>query len=80
MKKKLEYAFALYDADGNGYLDKDEIKLVINGMLDLLGADKKHNDPQKLADECMKELDSSHDGQVSKEEFINGLMKNYSLR
>lgn len=49
-------------------------------MLDLLGADRKHNDPKKLADECMKELDSSHDGKVSKEEFISGLMKNYSLR
>ena len=66
LKKKLEYAFALYDADGNGYLDNDEIREVITGMLDLLGADKKHNNPKELAEQCMKELDSSQDGQVSK--------------
>ena len=66
LKKKLEYAFALYDADGNGYLDSNEINDVITGMLDLLGADKKHNNPKQLADECIKQLDSSKDGQVSK--------------
>jgi Ca2+-binding EF-hand superfamily protein len=80
LKRKLEYAFQIYDDDGNGYLDKDEIKNVINGMLDLLGADKKMNDSQKLADEAIKALDTSKDGKVTKDEFIEGLMKNYSLR
>ena len=66
VRKKLEYAFVLYDADGNGYLDNNEVRAVLTGMLDLLGADKKHNNTQQLADECMKDLDSSHDGKISK--------------
>lgn len=37
MKRKLEYAFILYDADGSGFLDSDELKTVMVGMLDLLG-------------------------------------------
>jgi Ca2+-binding EF-hand superfamily protein len=49
-------------------------------VLDLLGADKNMNDPQKLADEAIKQIDTSRDGKVTKEEFIKGLMKNYSLR
>jgi Ca2+-binding EF-hand superfamily protein len=31
--KKLEYAFTLYDADNNGYLDINEVRGVIYGML-----------------------------------------------
>lgn len=38
LKKKLEYAFELYDADNNGYLDPNEIKTVLTGMFDLLGS------------------------------------------
>jgi len=62
----LEYAFEIYDSDGNGYLDNNEIREVIKGMLDLLGADKKSNNASQLAEECIKQLDASNDGKVSK--------------
>lgn len=35
-------------------------------MLDMLGADKKAHNVQALAAECMKDLDKSHDGKVTK--------------
>lgn len=38
-QKKLEFAFEVYDADNNGYLDSAELKTVIHGMLDLLVRD-----------------------------------------
>lgn len=37
LKTKLEYAFILYDGDGSGYLDYNELKNVLSGMLDLIG-------------------------------------------
>ena len=37
VKEKLEYVFNLYDIDGNGYIEKDEIKPVLLGMYTLLG-------------------------------------------
>ena len=80
LKTKLEYAFNLYDADNSGYLDGEELREVIYGMLDLLGADKKSSDVSILAEQCMRELDTSNDGRVSKAEFIEGLSKNYSMR
>jgi len=79
-RQKLEYTFALYDTDDNGYLDNNEIVQVLKGMLDMLGADKKNTDSRALAAECLKDLDKSHDGKINKDEFINGLMANYSLR
>ena len=36
-QQKLEYAFTLYDADGNGTLDNNEVRAVLSAMLDLLG-------------------------------------------
>jgi Ca2+-binding EF-hand superfamily protein len=80
LNRKLEYAFDLYDADRNGYLDKNEVREVVTGMLDLLGADKKGQNSAQLAEECIRQLDASKDGKVTKAEFINGLLKNYSLR
>jgi Ca2+-binding EF-hand superfamily protein len=80
LNRKLEYAFDLYDADRNGYLDKNEVREVVTGMLDLLGADKKGQNSTQLAEECIRQLDTSKDGRVTKAEFIDGLLKNYSLR
>jgi hypothetical protein len=48
-------------------------------MLDLMGADQK-TDIRALTSEVMKQLDSGHDGRVSKEEFIRGVQANYALR
>ncbi|RNA31685.1 Neuronal calcium sensor 2 [Brachionus plicatilis] len=79
-KKKLEYAFELYDADNNGTLDMNEVRSVLVGMLDLLGADKRATNVSQLTEECCSQLDKSGDGKISKEEFIEGLLKNYSLR
>lgn len=79
-RQKLEYAFDLYDADNSGDLDRLELKAVIHGMLDMLGADKKGHSAANLATECLHQLDKNNDGRVSKAEFINGLMENYSLR
>ena len=79
-KKKLEYAFEMYDSDNGGFLDKNELNAGIFGMLDMLGADRKGHNSQDLAKECMSQLDKSHDGKISKDEFVNGLLANYSLR
>ena len=66
MTKKLEFAFDLYDQNRNGYLDRNEIRQVISGMLDLIGACKTVNNENQVADECFRMLDVDADGQVSK--------------
>jgi Ca2+-binding EF-hand superfamily protein len=73
LKSKLVYAFELYDADNNGFLTPNEVQEVLSGMLDLLGADKK-TDVKALTEEVLKQLDSSRDGKVSKDEVNNFLL------
>ena len=79
-EEKLDYAFDLYDIDENCTLNKSELREVLNGMLDMLGADRKGHSAEELANECLAQLDESGDGTVTKEEFINGLLESYSLR
>jgi Ca2+-binding EF-hand superfamily protein len=73
LASKLNYAFELYDADNNGFLTSNEVQEVLAGMLDLLGADKK-TDVKALTEEVLKQLDSSRDGKVSKDEVNNFLL------
>jgi len=77
---KLTYAFELYDADNNGYLTAAEVKQVITGMLDLLGASKSGYNVDQIANECLDVLDTSNDNKVTKDEFVKGLTGNYQLR
>ncbi len=62
----MEYAFQLYDIDGNGYLDKNEIRQVIKSMMDFIGANNDVNRPDQVANECFRLLDESNNGKVSK--------------
>ncbi len=79
-KKKLEYAFALYDRDNNGYLDSREIRTVLLAMLDLLGADKRSHNVTMLTDECMKSFDTCQDGKIIKgKDYIAFRSKFYSV-
>ena len=56
----------MYDEDKNGYLDRDEIREVIRGMINLFGSDVNRAKTTELAEECFNLLDVSKDGKVSK--------------
>lgn len=78
-RKRLEYAFKLYDRDKNGYLDRDEIREVIECMGELIGVEAR-DELDKLVNECIGELSDSMRGRVSMDEFVDGLLRNYRLR
>jgi Ca2+-binding EF-hand superfamily protein len=68
VKKKLEYAFYLYDSDGTGRLDVNKIKNVIEIMLKVLQADKNFN-AQTVAENCLILLDKRKFGFIVKGNF-----------
>lgn len=79
MEDKLGVAFEVYDLDNTELVDLEELKTVLPAMVDLLGA----NDDvtiEEMAQDAMKKLDLSYEYQISREEFVKGLMKNYGLR
>ena len=79
-RSKLSYAFDLYDMDSNGFIDVDELSMIIFAMFSMLGTEKSKEQSLSLAQMCLNQLDKSGDGKISKQEFISGLLENYSIR
>ncbi|XP_051847161.1 guanylyl cyclase-activating protein 3 [Antechinus flavipes] len=75
--QKLKWYFKLYDADGNGSIDRKELLNIfmeiqaINGQ-NILNA-------QELANLVFEKIDVNNDGELTLEEFIGGLEKDPKL-
>ncbi|XP_029904290.1 guanylyl cyclase-activating protein 2-like [Myripristis murdjan] len=74
---KLKWSFKVFDSDGNGCLDRREVRLIVKIIYKL----KKHNNPfvsentQDICDRIFALVDKNKDGQISLEEFIEGAEK-----
>jgi len=80
-KKKLEWAFLMYDIDRNGYIDKKEMKKIMDAIYDLLGEDKSGpNSPAIKVDQIFSKMDINGDQKLSREEFVSGCLQDDYLR
>ena len=68
-------AFDKFDRDGNGFLDKDEIHLMLEDVMNPTGRrnQAKAPAPQEAVDEFMEHFDGNSDGKISRQEFQDGL-------
>ncbi|CAM4856013.1 unnamed protein product [Rotaria socialis] len=76
MRQKLDYVFALYDKDKNNSIDRKEMIKVISAMYDLLGKPKKDYPPERCVDDVFSLIDVNNDHSLTKDEFIDGVLKN----
>jgi len=79
--EKLEFAFAMYDLDGNGFIDKDEMAQIMEAFYKLVGplvtfSGKKYESPTALVQEFFDLMDANGDGKISLQEYKDGALKN----
>lgn len=63
---RLKQAFAMFDKDGSGFIDADEVKAT-------LGFSKSLN--EDAVNKLIEEVDQNHDKKISFEEFANMMRK-----
>ncbi|TDH17393.1 hypothetical protein EPR50_G00008980 [Perca flavescens] len=76
LEDKLRWSFKVYDRDGNGSLDRQEVRHLVK----IINKIKRHNDPtagniDDICDRLFDLVDKNNDNQISLEEFIEGAEK-----
>ncbi|KAJ8345582.1 hypothetical protein SKAU_G00297750 [Synaphobranchus kaupii] len=83
--QKLEWAFNLYDVDGNGTISKNEIQEIVKSIFNMISAeDQKNlpddeNAPEKRADKIWTFFGKKENDKISEGEFIQGVMDNTEI-
>ncbi|XP_062404748.1 guanylyl cyclase-activating protein 2-like [Sardina pilchardus] len=76
LEDRLKWSFKVYDRDGNGRLDRKEIRHIIKIIYKMK---TKNTDigmtPQEMCDRIFELVDENHDGQISLAEFMEGAQK-----
>ncbi|XP_037113426.1 recoverin a [Syngnathus acus] len=84
-RQKLEWAFALYDVDGNGTISKNEILEIVKSIFNMIPTDDQENlaedenTPEKRAEKVWCFFGKKDNDKISEGEFIQGVMDNKDI-
>ncbi|KAJ3053228.1 hypothetical protein HDU79_009849 [Rhizoclosmatium sp. JEL0117] len=74
--EKLQWAFTLYDVNGDGYVTRDEMIQVVTAIYTMVGPAVKHavdeDTPEKRVDKLFGMMDMDGDGKLSLQDFVKG--------
>ncbi|KAM5135103.1 recoverin [Mantella aurantiaca] len=83
--QKLEWAFSLYDVDGNGTINKIEVLEIIMAIFKMINAeDQKHlpddeNTPEKRTNKIWVYFGKKDNDKLTEGEFIQGIVQNKEI-
>ncbi|XP_074643226.1 neurocalcin homolog [Tubulanus polymorphus] len=80
-EEKLNWAFQMYDIDGNGSIERSEMEEIIKAIYMMIGTviSAEEMSPQKRTNEIFDKMDKNKDGVLTKEEFVNGCLADKQL-
>jgi len=68
-KEDIERVFALYDRDGNGTIENEELRGFLKDLLELVKRDYDTTDLKDFEDTILKGCDFNRDGKINKKEL-----------
>uniref|UniRef100_A0A0N4ZYT4 Ca2+/calmodulin-dependent protein phosphatase calcineurin subunit b n=1 Tax=Parastrongyloides trichosuri TaxID=131310 RepID=A0A0N4ZYT4_PARTI len=71
-KEKLRFSFSMFDLNKNGFITREEFKVILNMMV---GNNITTDQLECIADRTITEADTNNDGKISFEEFCKAMDK-----
>ncbi|XP_002934113.2 guanylyl cyclase-activating protein 2 isoform X2 [Xenopus tropicalis] len=80
LEHKLRWSFKIYDKDGNGCVDKRELKEIIQSIYSIKRGWRRDQEaqlmsPEEICERIFQIVDENGDGQLSLQEFVEGAKK-----
>ncbi|XP_013372241.1 PREDICTED: guanylyl cyclase-activating protein 1 isoform X1 [Chinchilla lanigera] len=79
VEQKLRWYFKLYDVDGNGCIDRDELLTIIRAIRTINPWSDTGMSAEEFTDTVFAKIDVNGDGELSLEEFMEGVQKDQML-
>ncbi|XP_072315805.1 guanylyl cyclase-activating protein 1-like isoform X1 [Eucyclogobius newberryi] len=70
INQKLKWYFKLFDQDGNGKIDRDELETIFTAIQDITR--NRDIDPEEIVALIFEKIDVNGEGELTLEEFIEG--------
>ena len=81
-KKKLEWAFKVYDVNGNGEISRDEMEEVVGALFKMQFSQNVDDLKAKVAEKSAQifaAMDSDKDGTITQEEFMTACAQDQQI-
>ncbi|CAL9704674.1 unnamed protein product [Knipowitschia caucasica] len=78
VQQRLRWYFKLYDVDGSGCIDRDELLLIVRSIRAISGISHEMS-PEDFTNMMFDKIDIDGDGELSYEEFMEEIQKDEDL-
>nr|AYD91309.1 guanylyl cyclase-activating protein 2 [Geotria australis] len=80
LEHKLKWTFKIYDKDGSGCIDRQELREIVESIYNMKKAMKQAEEgpllsPDEVCNRIFRLMDDNDDGELSLEEFLEGARK-----
>lgn len=83
LEEKLQWAFGMYDVDGDGFISRQELNDVLASIYLMVGSSVKFPEDEATADrrteKLLGQMDQDQDGRLSFDEFTEGIKSDVNL-